>query len=590
LSLELFPYHAPRPGQVELMSAVAKAVEERRSLAVNAPSGFGKTVAVLAGALSKCRRVAWFTRTHRQAERVVEEVKAISSRKPLTALALQSRSSLCPYSQGLPPDEAAVYCRERRAACDLYRGFLSSFTPPPSLILKPSEVYAFFLERGVCPYYVEVSLAGSVNVVAASFLFLTSHLARRSLHIDEDTVVVFDEAHGLLDALSANQSLDLTFKCLDEALNEAEGLRLKSLTEFVGSVKELLLEMGEGSWRPRELASLLQERTEYSLHVLAESMMYWGNEVRGDRARRGERPRSHLYNLGQFLHRLLTSGDEFVAIAQPEGVRLICLSAKLPRMEARCYVFLSATLDKALLEELGVEVDYLDLSSYASYSCKSFILSDVTSRYHERSRAAKRYARYLKLLSSIPVNVASFFPSYELLNKVKEELRGIEKPVFYEREGMPSLEHEALLSEFKSFGGRGGALYLGVCGGRASEGVDYPGEELDIVFIAGVPFEEPSKVVEAKLNYYVDRYGSKGRALAYVMPALRKVAQAAGRAFRGPGDRGVVVLGDRRFKKLSKMLPRWLKPSVEVDWEKRGLLLKSIAEHLGLGIDRENWS
>ena len=181
--------------------------------------------------------------------------------------------------------------------------------------------------------------------------------------------------------------------------------------------------------------------------------------------------------------------------------------------------------------------------------------------------------------------MAAFFPSYELLRMVKEELRELDKPVFYEEEGMPSLKHETLLNEFKSFGTRGGALYLGVCGGRASEGVDFPGEELDVVFIAGVPFDEPSKVLEARLSYYADRYGERGYTLAYVMPALRKVAQAAGRAFRGPGDRGVVVLGDRRFKSLVKMLPRWLKPLEEVSWRSRGTLLKAIAEHLSLSLE-----
>lgn len=123
---------------------------------------------------------------------------------------------------------------------------------------------------------------------------------------------------------------------------------------------------------------------------------------------------------------------------------------------------------------------------------------------------------------------------------------------------------------------------MGVCGGRASEGVDFPERELDVVFIAGVPFEEPSKVVEARLSYYVDKYGERGYVLAYIMPALRKVAQAIGRAFRRPQDRGVVILGDRRFKRLIKMLPSWIGPAREVDWEGRKVLLKEVAKHLDL--------
>ena len=587
LTITVFPYASPRPGQVELMKAVEEAVRTGRSLAVSAPSGFGKTISVLVGALNACRRIVWFVRTHRQAERVVDEARIVTSKGfYVTALALQSRTSLCPHSQGLSPEEAAVLCRERRATCQLYRGFLTSFVPPPSLVLKPSELYAYCIDKGYCPYYAQLSLVSAVKVVAASFHFLTSPSTRRILQVDRDTAVVFDEVHGLPDVLSTSQSVEVTRRSVDQALSEAGKLGLKGgVVNFIEEVGRLLSEVGEEVWEPRSLATVLQSRTEYSLHVLAESMTYWGDEIRGEMARKGERPRSHLYSLGQFLNKLLTSGEGYAVVTQPELAKLVCLSAKVPELGARSTVYVSGTLDKALLEEMGVEASMLDLSNYASYDCKAFILDDVTSKYGEREKAAKGYARYIRLLNILPVNIAVFFPSYELLKTVKERLRGLSKPLFYEEEGMPSLEHEALLSQFKSFGSRGGALYLGVCGGRASEGVDFPGEELDVVFIAGVPFEEPSKVMEAKLSYYAEKYGEKGYLLAYVMPALRKVAQAAGRAFRGPGDRGVVVLGDRRFKSLLKLLPPWLKQAEVVRWRGRGDFLRKVANHLNLSLE-----
>lgn len=582
---DLFPYESPRPGQVELVMAVAKAIREGRNLAVNAPSGFGKTVAVLVGALSVCKRVVWFTRTHRQAERVVEEAKAISSRRHVTALALQSRASLCPFSHELSPEEAAVLCRVRRGSCELYRGFLTSFVLPSPLVLKPSEVYAYCLERGLCPYYVQLSLVGCVNILAASFFFLAIPLVQRLLQIDRDVVVVFDEAHSLASLLSDNQNLELTPRCISQAAQEAEALGLKGLLSFINSLKDFVERVEERVWRPRQLAKVLQSRSEYPLQVLAEALMYWGDEVRGEMAKRGERPRSYLHNLGRFVSKLLTCSEEFVVIARPESLQLVCLNAKAPKLGAKCQIYISGTLDRALLETMEVEANFLDLSKYASYSCKTFILSDVTSLYQRRRGAAETYARYLRLLSKLPVNLAAFFPSYEFLDSVRGELKGLEKPIFCEEEGMPSLKHEALLAEFKSFGTRGGALYLGVCGGRASEGVDFPEEELDVVFIAGVPFEEPNEVVQARLSYYVDKYGERGHLLAYVMPALRKVAQAIGRAFRGPQDRGVAILGDCRFRRLIKMLPGWLGPFREIDWKERGLLLKEIASHLSLRVE-----
>jgi DNA excision repair protein ERCC-2 len=569
------------------MRAVEEAVRDGRSLAVNAPSGFGKTVSVLAGALSACRRVVWFVRTHRQAERVVEEARFMESKGvQVKAMAIQSRSSLCPHSTGLSPEEAVVVCRERRASCQLYRGFLTSYTPPPSLTLKPSELYAYCIERGLCPYYVQLSLVDAVRVVAASFHFLLIPSIRGVLRIDDDTAVVFDEAHGLPDALSTGYSLEVTQRDLDQALEEARGLGLKGgVVEAIEGLKDYLGRAEEGAWRPKELLRLLQGGTEYPLQVLAESMTYWGDEVRGEKARRGERPRSNLHLLGRFLFKLLTCGDGYTVVTQPGSVRLICLSVKVPQLEAKSSIYISGTLDAALLEELGVDATLLDLSSYVSYQCRSFILSDVTSRYEERDGSLTSYARYIKLLSTLPVNIAVFLPCHELLRRVKDLLKDLDKPAFYEEEGMPSLEHEALLREFKSFGARGGALYLGVCGGRASEGVDFPGEELDLVFIAGVPFEEPTRVVEAKLSYYVEKHGRRGHLLAYVMPALRKVCQAAGRAFRGPGDRGVVVLGDRRFKGLARLLPAWLRQAEVVSWRDRGSFLRMVAEHLGLRLE-----
>ena len=44
-----------------------------------------------------------------------------------------------------------------------------------------------------------------------------------------------------------------------------------------------------------------------------------------------------------------------------------------------------------------------------------------------------------------------------------------------------------------------------------------------------------------------ERFGDDGFTVAYLQPAMAKVVQAAGRAVRGPADRGVVVLVDPRF-------------------------------------------
>lgn len=73
-----FPYEEYRPGQEYLINEVYSAVKERAHLTVEAASGFGKTVSVLAGVLPVAMRedlkVVWLAKTHREHERVVDEL------------------------------------------------------------------------------------------------------------------------------------------------------------------------------------------------------------------------------------------------------------------------------------------------------------------------------------------------------------------------------------------------------------------------------------------------------------------------------------------------------------------------------------
>ncbi|MEM2410169.1 MAG: helicase C-terminal domain-containing protein, partial [Thermofilaceae archaeon] len=45
---------------------------------------------------------------------------------------------------------------------------------------------------------------------------------------------------------------------------------------------------------------------------------------------------------------------------------------------------------------------------------------------------------------------------------------------------------------------------------------------------------------------------------AYVYPAIRRAAQALGRALRSPKDQAVLVLGDYRYRSYLKLLPDYV--------------------------------
>ena len=58
-----------------------------------------------------------------------------------------------------------------------------------------------------------------------------------------------------------------------------------------------------------------------------------------------------------------------------------------------------------------------------------------------------------------------------------------------------------MLEDFKSLSRRQGAVLLGVCGGRNSEGEDYPGDYINSVIIVGIPYHMSTPSVNAKIKY-----------------------------------------------------------------------------------------
>ena len=70
----------------------------------------------------------------------------------------------------------------------------------------------------------------------------------------------------------------------------------------------------------------------------------------------------------------------------------------------------------------------------------------------------------------------------------------------------------------------------------------------------------PTPRTDALIKYYDKRFNNRGRDYAYVLPAMTRAIQAAGRPVRRLDDRGVIVLLDQRFGTpyLKRFIPSWL--------------------------------
>ena len=89
-------------------------------------------------------------------------------------------------------------------------------------------------------------------------------------------------------------------------------------------------------------------------------------------------------------------------------------------------------------------------------------------------------------------------------------------------------------------------IVFAVQGGSFAEGVDYAGETVIGAFVVGPPLPSYDLEREQMRAYYQRQYGA-GFDYAYVIPAMAKAVQAAGRVIRSETDRGLIVLMDSRF-------------------------------------------
>ena len=112
-----------------------------------------------------------------------------------------------------------------------------------------------------------------------------------------------------------------------------------------------------------------------------------------------------------------------------------------------------------------------------------------------------------------------------------------------------------LVTEFKDHGAQesDGAALFSVMGGRISEGMDFPAEQLEIAVIVGIPYPKPTARQRGLQRYY-DLKFQKGWEYTVEAPTARKLLQSIGRLIRDETDRGVAVILDKRAPRFRRYM------------------------------------
>ncbi|XP_052775212.1 regulator of telomere elongation helicase 1-like [Mya arenaria] len=192
----------------------------------------------------------------------------------------------------------------------------------------------------------------------------------------------------------------------------------------------------------------------------------------------------------------------------------------------------------------------------------------------------------------VPNGLLIFFPSYPVMEKCLEQWKEsniwsrIEqyKQIFVESRAKGVLND--LMNDFYSKindPSLNGAIFIAVCRGKVSEGLDFSDTNGRAVVITGLPYPpymDPKVVL--KMQYLDEMKGKQGfQSLSgkewYRQQASRAVNQAIGRVIRHKDDFGAIILCDTRFSNNDsiKQLPVWVRPRCN-KYEAFGLAVRDL--------------
>jgi DNA excision repair protein ERCC-2 len=614
--VRFFPY-APRPAQRELVELLSRAVRAEAHVVVEAPTGAGKTVCALVAAMQGAQatggRVLYLTRTNSQQHHVLKEFRRVRERAgaPWVGVALQGRRHLCLQMEAEPAlaeadaEEFGRMCRDRRQAaersvlglpraadtpcgpCPFYekalrRGTLDLEAWARDVVPTAEELAARSAVEGVCPDHVARQLLRDATLVVASYPYVLHPALRLGLQRGlgaslEDCIVVVDEAHNFPDAARELWSRELRVETCERALVEAEQFGDPSCQGVLASqfaralrrtaselVEEYLVEE-DGPVPEGEVETRLLSQMGCASPRLAQAVKGFqehGARIREVRRREGKLPRSALGACADFLS-LWTGAEEagWAKLVEGGPARLACRlldasHAARPLLDARATLHLSGTLAplEAYRDAVGLPPNtplHRQGELRAPGQRLALLARDVTTRHEDlvaQPELLPRLARRVTELLALDRPTLVCFPSHELLDRL---LPALPRGLAAERPGMGQAELMALVQAFRA---RETRAIAAVMGGRLAEGLDFPADELEMVVIVGLPYPKPTFRLKALIAHFDARHG-RGWEYAVEGPAMRRVVQAAGRLLRGPEDRGVVVVLDRRGQRLLPLMP-----------------------------------
>lgn len=571
-----FPYAEVREGQKDLMSAVYGAAKRGGTLFACAPTGTGKTMAVLFPAVRVlgnryAEKIFYFTPKTTSANAARDAISLLRERGVLLrGVLLTAKERICDGRRergscnGCPCKNNAA--EEGKAAEEL----LALDTP----VVTEKELLAAAARHGVCPYELSLRYSRYADVVIGDYNYLFDPRAylRRYFSQSGKYIFLIDEAHNLPDRAREMYSGTLDRDALSAlaALFADSAPAREQIAALSGAFEKTAAELLQGEMREDEngqpvgfaATAVFPEKLVAALGKTVDALLPAVRRLRPGEDAQAEEKRSAVFALRDLYDKAAYYDERFRTYALCEGdklsVRLFCVdpSAQIAMRVDKgiSAVFFSATLSpmeyyRSVLYGNRPAAEIEAPSPFSPDALCVGVLDKISVRAVAREETMPELARVIgTVMREREGNYMVFCPSFAYMEKLAAAFHTLAPRAAIAVQGrhMSVKERAEFLARFAP---RTHGHFVGFCvtGGIYAEGIDLCGDRLIGAIVVGVGLPQVSAERELIGAYYQDKY-EEGKEYAYLYPGMNRILQAAGRVIRRESDRGVIVLVDDRFR------------------------------------------
>ena len=581
-----------REGQQTTQADLAAALASHPHILFTAPTGFGKTGALLECALG-AMKAGRYARLLYLTSKATGQLQVLRTLQSMTA----APNPVChligdkPSERPVTPEKATTpvsvwhvrpkhehcldpvcFCQRREfnhpdtIAQRWSRAGLSRFYLFEDEARDVETLRAAGRDAQICPYEITRTALAFQDVWIGDYNYVFAP-ANRGLFYNQpgfnpaETLLVIDEAHNLPSRAADARSHTVLADDARRVLSELDHVRAPAVFQRAWETWTLLL----ASLTPCDAIDLAQEDDlADALRHLAETLAL----TPLDYEEIDQPVRELLWQIPSLAEWFTQPFPRLVWSPRAGELRLTCLDAAIPTGEIlRDYagvIFATATPGPAVtfaeacgLMSTGIGHSSLDIrhSGLAGVTAHTPWRDDaydiaydvrVDTTYQQRARHAGTTADTIAALHAAASGcVAVFFPSYAYAEAIENTLR--QRHPHLRAALQPRLSdlaaQTAWVDESLAFSD---ALFL-VLGSSFAEGIDTLGGRIGHAMVVGPALPEVNAVQKARLAALTGHTREAAFQRVYQIPGIQKVNQALGRLVRAPGQRAQVILQCRRF-------------------------------------------